>query len=370
MNCKTYYDQANFRYELERLLQDLAEYKGNALSDKETLYLCAALIGKEIQDVANCLHIAIQSAQVFVSETINKYIKGFLENKAAAIKNRLRWHRVPHIFQVLGYGRSVELKQEQGQKYRKSGKYLLHLVSKTPSQFDIASLVAEIASKRDRILFHGEHTIVAKSLAAITNDRINQILDPILDLDEISGARREAYVEVIKLRWGLVMQDPITYLDQAVKIVQDLNMIQCHVDVVPLAVELMPLVNDQRLKALLQGCLAEAAEAIARETWDDWYRQEAILCYQNAIDHGDQKHCAPLFSIFWLNFDFAQQFPNSAKHSSDARLALRQFVNCVNQGDYHFASYRAAIQKEVRSMQAQTQDPILLGDLAQVLSWS
>jgi hypothetical protein len=369
MNCKTYYDQANFRYELERLLQDLAEYKGNALSDKETLYLCAALIGKEIQDVANCLHIAIQSAQVFVSETINKYIKGFLENKAAAIKNRLRWHRVPHIFQVLGYGRSVELKQEQGQKYRKSGKCLLHLVSKTPSQFDIASLVAEIASKRDRILFQGEQPIVAESLAAITNDRINQILAPVLDL-ELSGPRRDAYLEVIKLRWGLVLQDPITYLDQAVKIVQDLNMIQCYIDAIPLALELMPPVNDKGLKSRLQTCMGDATDAIARYTWEDRHRRRAIFYYQNGIEYGDHKDCAPLFNIFWLNFEFAQRFPDSAKHSADARHTLRQFVNYGNQVDCNFAAYRSVIQKEVRSIQQQTQDPILLEDLAQVLTWS
>ncbi|MFM2430005.1 MAG: hypothetical protein RLZZ511_1218 [Cyanobacteriota bacterium] len=376
MSFELYYDQASLRYELERLLQDLAELKGTELSRKETLYLCAALIGKELQEVAAYLHIATQSAQVFVSDTIKIYIKGLLESHALVshaivpVTSRLSWHRVPYVCQSLGYARSPELSVEGPKNLTATGNYLLQQVSETPSQFDVAQLILEMSVKRDRILFQGEHPLVAESLAAITCDRINQILAPVLDLDEISGPRQAAYLEVIKLRWGLVQQDPMTYLDQAVKMVQDLNMIKCYVDAVPLALELVPLVPQQPQKAQLQECMARAAEAIAKQTWDDRRRQEAILCYQNAIDRGDYQHCAPLFNIFWLNFEFAQHFAESPKYRSDARHSLRYFVNVANQPDYNFAAYRSAIQKEVRSMQQQTQDPILLGYLAQVVAWS
>jgi hypothetical protein len=367
MSFEIYYEQANLRYELDRLLQDLAEFKGTPLSTKEILYLCAALIGKELQEVADYLHIAIQSAQVFVSDTIKKYIKDLVEmNALAAAKSRLSWHRVPQIFQSLGYGRSTEPQKTPAA----IGNYLLRLVSKTASQFDMPQLLSEMSAKRDRILFQGEQSIVADSLAAMTSDRIDQILAPVLALDEIPGPRRDAYLEVVKLRWGLVLQDPITYLDQAVKIVQDLNMIQCYVDAVPLALELLPYVHMQPLKAQLQECIGRVAEATAKQLWDDRRRQEAILCYQNAIDRGDHKHCAPLFNIFGLNFEFAQQFPDSPRYRSDARFTLRCFVDLANQPDYNFAAYRSAIQKEVRSLRHRTTDPILLGDLAQVLAWS
>jgi hypothetical protein len=371
MSFEIYYDQASLRYELERLLRDLAEFKGTQLSQKETLYLCAALIGKELQEVADHLHIAIQSAQVFVSDTIKKYIKDLLEsNPIIAVKDRLSWHRVPYICQSLGYARWVEPSLETPKNLPATGNNLLQQVSETPSQFDIPQLIWEMSAKRDRILFQGEHPIVAASLAPITSDRIDQILASVLDLDAIPGPRRDAYLEVIKLRWGLVLQDPVTYLDQAVKIVQDLNMIKCYVDAVPLALELLPYVHIQPLKAQLQECIGRVAEATAKHLWDDRRRQEAILCYQNAIERGDHKHCAPLFNIFWLNFEFAQQFPESPRYLSDARYSLRCFVEFANQPDYNFAAYRSAIQKEVRSMQQRTQDPILLGDLAQVLAWS
>lgn len=372
MSFEIYYDQASLRYDLERLLQDLAQFKGIPLSEKETLYLCAALIGKELQEVADYLHIAIQSAQVFVSDTIKKYIKDLLESHPiVAVSSRLPWHRLPQICQTLGYARSfTPQSQPQPQPQPKTSKNPLHQVSAMPSQFDIPQLILEMAIKRDRILFQGERPIVADSLAQITGDRIDQILAPVLAVDGMTIRRRAAYLEVIKLRWGLVLQDPITYLEQAVKIVQDLNMIQCYVDAVPLALELISQVQEPQLKGQLQECIGRAAEAIAKHSWEDWRRQEAIFCYQNAIDRGDYKHCAPLFNIFWLNFEFAQQFPDSPKHQSDARHALRGFINQANQPNYNFAAYRSAIQKEVRSMLQRTQDPVLREDLAQVLTWT
>jgi hypothetical protein len=364
MSFENYYKQVCLRYELERLLQDLAEFKGLPLSEKETLYLCAALMGKELQEVADYLHIAIQSAQVFVSDTIKKYIKDLSENQPIKlVSSRLPWHRLPHICQALGYERSGI---EPPSRF---SDHPLRQVSVTASQFDIPQLICEMAIKRDRILFQGEQPIVAASLATITNDQINQILAPVLDLDEIPGARRDAYLEVIKLRWGLVLQDPVSYLEQAVKIVQDLNMIKCYVDSVPLALELIPQVQTPQLKGQLQECIGRAVAAIAKSSWEDWRRQEAIFCYQSAVNRGTHNNCAPLFNIFKLNFEFAQQFPHSPKHQADARQALRHFVNVANQPDYNFAIYRSAIQQEVQSIVPQTQDPVLLSDFAQVLAW-
>jgi hypothetical protein len=365
MNLDSYFYEADLQYMMDRLFEDSREVKGKALSAEERLFFRAAAIAAPIDQVALLLEWKLTTAQVFVSNTIKIYLKQLLGQTQdepvisdQAAKFKMSWHSLPHVLKQLGYARSV----------KRDEKTLLHEISSEACHLDVKRLIAEVKRTIYQIEFEGYCPIVPKLLSDNPETLINQILDPILESSN-PDLKRTAYLEAIAISWLLVTQDPIQYIDHIVKIAQNLSMIGRYEDSVPLALEFVDRVSGQSARAKLYFVLGIAYEKMAEAILSNHYRQQAILFYQQAIDWGDSKNCLALYNVFSLNFEFAQKLKDQPEHLLEARTALRQFGQTARSTGFNFYRYKALIHTDLRRIQVQTQDPILLGDLGLILAW-
>jgi hypothetical protein len=366
MNLDSYFYEADLQYMMDRLFEDSREVKGKALSAEERLFFRAAAIAAPIDQVALLLDWKLATAQVFVSNTIKTYLKQLLgqtrneqpTSSDQATKCKMSWHSLPNVLKQLGYARSV----------KRDEKNLLREISSEPCHLDVKRLIAEVKRTIYQIEFEEYHPVVPNILSKQTDALIDEILDPVLD-GKNPDRKRTAYLDAIAISWVLVTQDPINYMDHMVKIAQNLSMIGRYEDSVPLALEFVDRVSNQAARAKLYYVLGLAYEKMAEAILSNHYRQQAILFYQQAIDWGDSKNCLAFYSVFSLNFEFAQKLKDQPEHLLEARTALRQFGQTARSPGFNFYRYKALIHNDMRRIQAQTQDPILLGDLGLILEW-
>jgi hypothetical protein len=365
MDLDRYFNEADLQYLMERLFEDSREVKGKALSAEERLFFRAAAIAAPIEQVAQLLGWKLATAQVFVSNTIKTYLKQLLNqirNEPTTCdqpaKPKMSWHSLPSVLKQLGYARPP----------KRDEKNLLREISSKPSNLDVKRLIAEVKRTIYQIEFEGYCPIVPKLLSADPETLINQILDPVQDSKD-PDLKRTAYLEVIAISWLLVTQDPVQYIDHIVKIAQNLSMIGRYEDSVPLALAFVDRVSPQTGRAKLYFVLGIAYEKMAEAILNNHYRQQAILFYQQAIDWGDSKQCLALYNVFSLNFEFARKLKDEPEYLLEARTALRKFEQAARSPGFNFYRYKVLIHTDMNRIQAQTQDPILLGDLGLILEW-
>jgi tetratricopeptide (TPR) repeat protein len=366
MNLDNCYIGADSLYKMDRLFEDSREVKGKALSAEERLFLRAAALCTPIAQVALLLGWKLSTAQVFVSNTIKIYLKHMLSSTRVeqttpdqAAKLKLSWHSLPNVFKQLGYARPPKQDDEQN---------LLRKISSDPTNLNVKRLIVEVKRTIYQIEFEGYRPILPKILTEDPDTLIDKILASVID-NKNPDLKRAAYLEAIAISWLLVTQDPIQYVDHIVKIARNLSTIGRYEDSVPLALAFVDRVSDQADRAKLYYVLGLAYEKMAEAVLSNHYRQQAILFYQQSIDWGDSKNCLAFYNVFSLNFEFAQKLKNEPEHLLEARTALRQFEQTARSPGFNFYRYKSLIHTDMRRIQAQTQDPILLGDLGLILDW-
>jgi hypothetical protein len=360
MNLDNYFFEADSQYRMDRLFEDSHQVKGTALSAEERLFFRAAAMAVPLDQAAQLLNWKLNTAQVFVSNTIKTYLKHLIHQTQPTVltKPKLSWHSLPHILQQLGYARSA----------KRDEKNLLREISSEPSHLDIKRLISEVKRTLYQMQFESYRPIVPRILREDPDQLIEQIINPIRNTQD-PAQRRAGYLEAIAISWTLVSQDPRQYINHVVKIAQNLSVIGRYEDSVPLALEFIDKVLGEEAKAKLYFVLGIAYEKMAATAFNNHYRQQAILFYQRAIDWGDRKNCLALYNIFVLNFEFAQKLKDEPEHLLEARMALRQFAQIARSTGFNFYRYKSLIHADLRRIQTQTQDPILRGDLALILAW-
>jgi hypothetical protein len=365
MNLDSYFYEADSQYMMDRLFEDSREVKGKALSAEERLFFRAAAIGVAIDQVALLLDWKLATAQVFVSNTIKTYLKQLLSPISSvqatcdqAAKPKMQWSRLPSVLKQLGYARPP----------KRDERNLLREISSAPCHLDIKRLIAEVKRTIYQIEFEGYRPVIPKMLSEKVDTLLDEILDSVLD-GKNPDRQRLAHLEAIDFSLMFVTQDPINYMDHIVKIAQNLSTIERYEDSVPLALEFIDRVSNQAARAKLYFVLGIAYEKMAVAILSNHYRQQAILFYQQAIDWGDSKNCLALYNVFALNFEFAQKLKDEPERLLEARTALRQFEQMARSPGFNFYRCKSSIRDDIRRIQSQTQDPILLGDLGLILDW-
>lgn len=363
MRLDRYFNEANLRFNMDSLLADCREVKGDPLSAEECLFYRAAACGAAIQDAAKFLNWKLSTARVFVSRSVKAYVRALIESQGLLGElcggGKMSWHQLPHIFARLGYERAKVQAESD----------LFEMVSSRPCEVSGRQLIAEYNEKLWQIKFAGEPSMLPSDFAGQMEAGIQQAVARAQACPAKSEGRLKAYLDAIKYYRFLLMEDPVGQVEQGVKIAQTLSMIGRYADSVPMALELMGHVKTKEAKAKLNFVLAMAYERVALKQLDDHYRQQSIQFYQAAIDWGEERNCIALYNVFDLNFQFLLKMPEGGDYLMAARMALRRFIEELDGSRSNFYRYKPQIQGALKEKLEQTDDAILLKDIGVILEW-